>query len=547
MSGLKEIRDDKFIAGLFRKLARQREIFPASFHREGKRVRSYMYFGDLRGDEPKIVWLNGGRTYLAGEKARVAFFSRSTFFLFETNIKSSEENIHELDKPITVYSAFRRIHPRHQMGDADSGHVTFRENSAKCPVLDISTQGLSFLSKSLSFQKEEVLRNIVVTLDGVPDIQVDAVVTYRRSEKDGTVIYGLRFLDIGWASRQQLLAYVLRKNFPRIRFLSEFSEAQIHEIYDRAGYLSLKSHHEMAENYEDMIATFRKIKEKGQIGTTLAYCAGTTILTVGSMLRIYDHTFLGHQLASLPEARLNLKSKTDVYAALADFLVDHQDFKHYVTYFDVHLPWHNEMYKKIGTYINDQNKFIMDSLEFFECTSKDFASGPTAKGYTVSAMENPEEFISFCTNTMKPLEQSCYAYGHDDFSLPEIQKLYQTLGLFVARRLWSVSVDGRTLAFAVSEAYTKGLNLFNLLDMVRLYFPDPQVDLRSVLSALLPHVIEFFSRYDRDTFYAVMKIEGESPSSLEMAGFAHRHSAGRVMASRQGVAEYKAIMSLIAR
>lgn len=547
MTGLKEIKDDKFIAGLFRKLARQKQVFRASFYAEEQKVRSHMYFTDLRGDEPKIVWLKGHRNNPAGQKARVAFFSRDTFFLFETNVKSSEENVHDLEKPIAVYSAFRRVLPRHQMEDTDSGYICLRGDSPKYRVLDISTQGLSFLSEPLSLQKEEVLRSVVVMLDGVPDVQTDAVVTYRRSEKDGTVIYGLRFVEIGWAPRQQLLAYVLRKNFPRIRFLSDFSEAQIHEIYDGAGYLSLKSRHEMNKNYEHMITTFQKIKEKGQIGTTLAYCTGTRILTVGSILRIYDHTFLGHQLASLPEARLNLKSKTDVYSALADSLVDHQDCKHYVTYFDVHLPWHHEMYEKIGTYINDQNKFIMDSLEFFECTSKDFERGPTVTGYEVSAMESPEAFIGFCTHNMHPLEQGCYAYGRDEFYLPEIGRLYESFGLFVARRLWSVSIDGKTVAFAVSEAYTSGLNLFNLLDMVRLYFPDPQVDPRSVLSALLSHVIGFFSKYDKDTFYVVMKIAGESPSDLEMPGFAHRHSAGRVMASRQGVAEYRAIMSLLAR
>jgi len=59
--------------------------------------------------------------------------------------------------------------------------------------------------------------------------------------------------------------------------------------------------------------------------------------------------------------------------------------------FDINLPWHQEIYKRIGSYINDKSKFIFDELEFFECTTGLLETG-AAIGLLMKDIERERDF-----------------------------------------------------------------------------------------------------------------------------------------------------------
>ncbi len=545
MSRLNVLSDEKFLTTFFRNLARQQSI-PVTLHYKGKKYTSRMLFEDKAGRQPMLQLTPEAKASVNGTPVKVAFLDRELFFLLETNLRPGDKGLHHMVKPFVIYSSFRRTLPRYRLKEGEPGTVSFLTQGT-FPLIDISTEGFSFLSDRKLWTRKEAVHNITVNLDDGMEIIVDGRVRFYRREKDGSYLYGLKVNVSEWFPRYDFFRYIARKTYPNVRWMEECERDDVLELYEKSGYFSLKPQEEMQRSIDCWKATCAKLRNKRQVSANLVYDGNGKLLTAASALRIYDKTFLGHQLASLPEARLNMKSKTDVYFVMSDFLIDHLYCDHYLTYFDTHNPWHREVYTKMGAFIDDENKFIFDEMEMFEYKAGRRKSLTAQKGYTVEVPDSPAEFLGYCKKSMKPVERDCYDYDEGSFSLRKITQVYEVLDLYVVRRLWSVKKKGKIVAYAVAETYSDGLNLFNLLDMCRVYFVDGEINRKEVLQALLPQVKVFFTKYGKERFYVTLKGNGQDVKSLEFSGFQHRHSAGRVMMSRPGMIEYRTVLAMNSR
>ncbi len=533
------------MSALFRNLARQKKV-PVTVHLNGKKMPTELYFGGSQGREPRVRLNPETSASVNGDPVKIAFLNKAMFFLFETRLRHVGDDTYSVDKPQVIYSSFRRMLPRYRFGEGKGGMVTFYDHPCECPLVDISTEGFSFLCDEKLWSGREIVRNITLHLDSGAEIRIDGRVRYYRKEKDGRYLYGLRISEQQWFPRYELFKYIARKTYSNIRWIEEFTDEEVHALYDKSGYLSLKSREEMEHSFTNMLDAYEKIRDKKQISASPVYFSDDKMLTVCSVLRIYDRTFLGHQLASLPEARMNLKSKTDVYLVLADFLIDHLYCENYLSYFDISLPWHQEIFRRIGSYIDDKNKFVFDELEFFECHTVQTETVNEGSEFAVDVLEGSEQFRRFCHWNLDPIEVGCYAYDEKHFNLREISQVYEVLDLYVSRRLWAITKKSKVVAYAVAEAYSDGLNCFNLLDMCRVYFSAEAVAKRDILKALLPNVGLFFRKFKKDRFYVVFKCRADV-KTLEFRGLEHRHSAGRVMMSRPGIVEYRTVLSMNSR
>jgi hypothetical protein len=252
-------------------------------------------------------------------------------------------------------------------------------------------------------------------------------------------------------------------------------------------------------------------------------------------LRIYNRTFLGHQLAAVPQAKTCFRSKIDVYLSILDYMLNSPYGDYYLAYFSSEEEWHHEMYKKMGNYINDETKVIMDYLYFYEQEVNPVRAMTATDSGNIAVLDDLQEFTAFCRQNLPDLEANTYAYNKR-VSLTEVKQLYELLGLFAARRIWRIS-DGQKTAYAVAEVYSDGLNLFNLLDTCRVYFPQGQEFRPDFWEELLPQVALFYIGFQKTKFNLMFK--GNVGNQLALPGLRYLELLARVMANRTTAAEYK--------
>lgn len=416
-------------------------------------------------------------------------------------------------------------------------------DSQRQPILEICTSELSFYCTGDLPEEGLEVRSITVFLPNGLEFNADARVKEIRPSGNGHFVCRLALSEIQWPVYRKLFSYIFEKNYPALKPVNSFPESQIYDLFHKSGYLNLKSRQEMDSNFKKMLHVLDRIGGKMHITTNLVYHDNDRALTIGSALRIYDRTFLGHHLASLPEAKMNLKSKMDVYLGLVDFMSNHPYFQYYLAYFDDHLSWHDKMYKRFYKFINDENKFYYDSMHFFECRSGGLRGEGRSQGFKCTALDSPEEFLDFCQAFLPPILVNCYHYRRDHFNLMEVRQLYEMLDLYTARRLWRISRDGRLEAYAVAETFTDGLNLYNLLDMCRVYPANESTDLNAVLRALLPGVAMFFRNFKKDRFNVFFGANGRAAEGINIPGLNYHALAGRVIVGREAAIEYRKLLN----
>lgn len=546
MGDFKRIENEKFISNLFRFLARQK-VIPVYVYRSKRRFSAWMLFDDLTGNRINLRF-EKGMSISVGSSVRVTFSYKDVLFFFDTDITEATEDVWRLQKPSLIFSPFERLIARYKVGEDEEAMVFFHGQPKGYKLLDISARGLSFASEDRCVREGELIRCVTVKVGNDIEVLVDASVRYCKRGDEQEYIYGLAFLDMDWMTNNKLFNYIFEKTYPNIRPMEDFSNDEIYKLYADSGYLDLKSRDEMDINFSNMMNILEKVRYKSQISTNVVYYKEGKLLTGASLMRIYDRTFLGHQLASVPEARFVLRTKTDIYMGFAEFMLNHPYGKYHLAYFEAASVWQNEMYRTIGEYINDKNKFYCDTVHYFECYVDSFKSTGADKNYRNETLYNPSEFIRYCQKTMEPLVAGCYAYNTEHFQLMEIKHAYEMVDMSIARRLWRITMHGTVVAYAVAEVFTDGLNLFNFLDMCRVYFTGEEVDIKQVLQALLPEVIMLFKKYKKKKINVFFKADDGVIGEVEtLPGVSYMCLTGRAFVNQEGMSEHKKLLAVSTR
>lgn len=530
---MKKIEDEKYLHNLFRNLARQK-IVPLTVNLyDGKVLGGYLMVDRVKSNP--VIQIEEGSKLEISEEIEVAFFVKDFYLLFKTvPVRYVEDNRYEITSPTFVYSSFRRMISRHMVEEDEKAYLVLPGSENKIKIRDINTMGLSFIYGTDELKEGTLIKNIKILLGHSTEVSVDAYVRYCVKDKQQNYVYGLVFRSLDWTENQELFSYIFERKYPQLRQLGEFEPEQIYELFGE--YLKIKSKDEMDRNFEKMKSCLQSVYKNHDIASNLVYCNNGKLLSSASALRVYNKTFLGHQLVSIPEAIFNIKAKTDLYYGLSEFLMNHKHFEYYLTYFFADLSWHSEMYLKIGSYIKDSNKFFVDSFQLYECiTNADINS---SGGYECTPLDKPDEFIEYCSRNLSKLEIGCYSYDRDSIFLDMIKKVYKQAGLYIDREIFKVSKENEVIAYAVAECYSDGLNLFNITDMTRLYFNSKNFDIDKVIIATVEKVNEFYKTYNKEKYNLVFSYAAELKTNLSSGITLSSHPWGRVMADREGGAEY---------
>ena len=548
MDNLRKVDSEEFLLNLFRNLARQDSVPVYIRIGNNESFFTQLSFKNKKGTEFYIKDLINKLDSSGTEDISISFFKKDLFFNFSVRLSDynfdDEENNYIIQRPKFVYSSYKRLVSRFELGADDIGTINCQKGKNIFKVLDISTKGMSFISDELKLDIGKVISGSVLQFDSGEEVEADFVVKHSFKEDESNV-YGVNFLELNWSSYNTIFSYIFNKQYSSIKHLFDFPVGDVYELYAKSGYINLKEDDSIEKNFESMAKINGQIKQNNQVSSNLVYCQDSKLITACSILRIYSNTFLVHQLASSAEARMNFTPKMSIYQGILDHMLNNPYFKYQISYFNANETWHVKLFKEIGQYIPDPNDFLHDETPMFECVSSDLEELDDSIEINVELVTSYNEFIRFCESSLSQLECNCYCYN-ENIHLTDIKQLYTLLGLTLERKIWKIEKDNKTIAYAVAEAYSKGLNLYNVLNMCRVHFINDFVnyDMNLVLRLMLSEVSLFFKHYGIDKFFMLTKISDLSIlPTISIKGLNYSAMASKVIMSYKGISEYKKILT----
>ncbi|MBN2851495.1 MAG: hypothetical protein JXQ23_02025 [Clostridia bacterium] len=531
----KEIENSIYILDILRNIGRSSELqasvfFTADDFEQGNLIYS-------RKDKQLLyIPKNIPDRYQIGQTISISFVLKETLFDFDSQIIDIRDNSLVLDFPKVFRSSFKRRYSRY-IPETDEDMYILLNDGSQCEVKDINTAGVSFYSESLNLDIDDNIRNLCIIFEQ-SQVCIDARIKYIIPSSGSQLLYGTEFDDIDWFSNYSLFKYIFRKTYPDICEITDFSRETIYQLYEESDYFKLKPRKEIEISFNDMIETMNKIKIYPHIISNPVFYHQDKIYMGASALRIYNNTFLAQHLAAIPQSRLFPSSKTSVYLAINDYLLCNPYFKYYLTYFDATNKWHNKMYQSIGNYIDDENKFLYETIDYFECYYDSYDA--SSKSYLkCKVLKNYDEFISYANANLPGLYCAAHGYNHLDFEIKEMKQIYAMAGIYAQRQVFKITDKEKTVAYGVVELYSKGLNLYNVLDMIRLYIVDRSYDFNKIFIAAINECKFFFEKYQKSKFNIFVKLSENERNSISIKGVKYDFLVGSVMADRNGSVEYK--------
>ena len=544
MSDLIEISDSNRISRFFRDLSKQKH-YTVSIMYNQKLIVAEMFFSSRRPEQPNFRSTIEDIEWIPGEIIEVTFYNSEVGFQFTSEITTVFKDKCTVAKPKNIFTSFKRLMPRHRVIEDEMIFFECSGNTAKNRISDISLKGVSVISERADFEIGQILENVSITFNENKQIFKSGVVMNTKKLKNGTFIFGIS-LDINDLKDRNIISdYILNKIYPELIHLEDASNEDIYSIYQKSGFLSIIGINE--DGYFDFsvntLDSLRKIYKRHLISSGLLFYKNGKPMSMGSVFRIYNDSFIGHQVISTTEAQLESKPISDVNSGMCDFLLTHPDFKYFISYQIVDMIRQQEYYMSIEGIIRDNNKFIFDILQFFEYdrTRKNDTHNPL--GYICKTEENPEPFFEYCKNSLEPLETKSYDYTTENFALNDVKKAFNKKGLFIERQLFGIYKSDEIVAYALAECFSDGINLLSSVDICRVFLVDGTEDIRHVLNSLIKPVDAFYDKHGKSKFYVALKTREKTAEDVVISGLEYKFPAGRVIADREGLTEYKKLIT----
>lgn len=482
--------------------------------------------------------------FTEGMKIHVSFLLKETVFSFDSTILDIAENLLEVSRPIVFTSSFKRHISRYSPTDEESLLVKMPDGSLH-DVKDITTSGVAFYSEKLDYRIGDRIRNMQILLKD-DSVCLDADVKYIIEADNGNFFYGTEFINNDWFSHYSLFHYIFENTYPDIHQIFEFPKEEIYLLYEKSGYFGLMEREEIDEAFNNMYRNLKIATDYPQVTTNPVFYHNKKMYLGASVIRVYNRTFLAQHLASLPESKLYPSSKHSIYLGISDYLICNPYYEYYLTYFMADNKWHSRMYGSIAGYINDDKKYLYDTIEFF-ITNYNEHTPMKKTQYTVSTLNDYTEFVEYAKENIPHLIRSAYAYDEKDIKLTEIKQVYELIGLYLARCIIKVENQGKPVAYAVCESYSPGLNMFNLLDSIKVHIVDNDADKNIILSHITSESMYFYDRYGKSKAYLYVELEEGGKDSIFVSGLNYSTLLGRGIVDRSGVIEYKNLLLNMSR
>ncbi len=318
---------------------------------------------------------------------------------------------------------------------------------------------------------------------------------------------------------------VEEQSHPNTRVTGEWNRGTW-ELFERSGYFRLSG--KTPADFERMQAEYSQAHERLEGNPRLGYRvvkpmpAGEGVEASLSWLKPYSGCWLGHQLAR--QQPRNEKGRSTAREALRDVYLRgfepaqiDPEVKWFLAYCEANVRWVRFTALDFAEWYQHTGQACMVPFRFMEADARREWSMP--EGFSLGAPTEEEKaaFFKKLNETRPEAYREALDLVPERFDLAELKKKWSEAGLKRERDVLVARKGGRALAVGVLETAHVGLNLFNVLDGVRII---PLVDAalpeaQEAMLALLAGAAEWYRARGRKVF--VHYVETEHTAYTEKA------------------------------
>jgi hypothetical protein len=401
-------------------------------------------------------------------------------------------------------------------------HPRWPEVQVERQLRDISHSGLSFYSVPSEDLVYLGLRidNLELLLPEGPPLRLTAEVrSLQHGPEEGRGLCGMRVVvptaqdELRWG---RLVADLL---YPRTTAGSEWTDA-VWELYEASGYFRLsgkKPHHfdRLRAPYTEM---YQRLDEYPRVGYRVVWPSARGVEGSGSALKVYQGTWLGHQLAKRPGTPPDGASAKEVLREVIlgayEPILNDPDFRWFLGYCEASVRWMQVGHFDFAHAHESTGQACAIPFRLLEGQTQDALKPLPAEcaHFTVGAatLAEQRQLLSRSAATRPLAYREALDFVEERFDLAQLGMVWHRAGLARERQVIVARYGGQALAAAILESATHGTNLFHLLDGVRLFCLDPTFGpaLREAAFAYLLRVAaEWYRRRGNEFFVYYMEQE----------------------------------------
>lgn len=473
---------------------------------DGGRVEVTAAFFDARGR--RLGWNVHGS--LPGHPCTLEVFGYSSVMHLEVHEAREEAGLWVLPVPtelVRYRHRWQRRAPPTRPCTLSFDHALWPQVHVCRPVVDLSYEGLSFLTEPGEDLVYPGLRQRVleVALEGTAPVRLSGEVCNISSTAPGRRC-GMTVRPVDAASARAWRALVESQLHPSTQVEGDWGEATW-QLFERSGYFRLPG--KSPEDFEDLRpshdATQARLWGRTRLGYRVVRPAGEAVEATLSVVKPYEGSWMAHQLARQPVPGVRSSAREalrDIYLRGYEPTQADPDVRWFFAFCEANVRWVRFTKFDFATWYEDTGQSCLVPFRFMEGQVERTWEVP--HGIEVASPTDAERtrFFEQVARTRPVAYREALDLVPERFGLERTKARWGEAGLTRERELLVARHAGEPVALAVLETAHPGLNLFNVLDGVRLVplVDDARPHVQDALLGLLAQAAGWYRARGRRVF-----------------------------------------------
>lgn len=404
-------------------------------------------------------------------------------------------------------------------------HVLWPQVRVHRPLLDLSYEGLAFITEPGEDLLYPGMRQPVVevAMEGLEPVRLRAEVRNISSTSEGRRCgMSVRPLDVAGAKAWRAL--VEAQLHPTTKVEGEWNDATW-KLFEGSGYFHLpgKVPEDFADQRPAFDATQARLEGRTRLGYRVVRPAGEAVEASLSVVKPYEGSWMAHQLARRPvkggrsSAREALR---DIYLRGYEPTQVDPEVKWFFAFCEASVRWVRFTKFDFATWYEHTGQTCLVPFRLMEGEVERAWEVPEGIEVGAPTAEERERFFEVVARTRPVAYREALDLVPERFDLAHARERWSQAALGRERELLVARKEGQALALAVVESAQPGLNLFNVLDGVRLVplADDARPEVQDAMVALLARAAEWYRARGRKVF--VHYVEAACVEYVERAALA---------------------------
>ncbi|RKH62632.1 PilZ domain-containing protein [Corallococcus llansteffanensis] len=389
----------------------------------------------------------------------------------------------------------------------DFDHPLWPQVHVSRGLLDVSYEGLSFLTEPGEDLMYPGLRLPVmeVALEGYAPVRLRAEVRNISSTPHGRRC-GVCVRPLDAEGARAWRALVEAQAHPTTKVEGDWNDSTW-KLFERSGYFRLpgKEPEKFTNLREQFDHTQDKLQEQPRLGYRVVRPADEGVEATLSVLKPYAGSWMAHQLArhqppnSKSTAREALR---DIYLRGYEPTQADPEVKWFFAYCEANVRWVRYTKFDFANWYSHTGQTCLVPFRLMEGEVDSPWAVPAGIALDTPTEEERTRFFEQVASTRPEAYREALDLVPERFDLSQMRTGWGEAGLSRERELVVARHNGRAVALAVFESAQPGLNLFNVLDGVRLVplEDDARPEVQEAFVALLGRAADWYRARDRKVF-----------------------------------------------